>query len=668
MRKWMIVTVVLLLIGVRTTPAHADGSLPHVEPSDCPIEVPQGDLEIECGKLVAPENYADLDGNLVKLPYIIIRTENAGGDQTPMLFTEGGPGGTSLEQVWGFYESEYVQDRDVIIFEQRGNHHAEPALACDFDEIYDREMGYSPCKEKFEAAGIDLTQYHTAVLAEDIESLRTALGYEQWNLFGTSYSTRLMQVLMDRHPEGIRSAILQAVNPLHETRHERDPEHSYRALQVMFEDCAADPDCEAAYPELEARFFALVAELNETPIKIEFKNPEDGLPSTFEVTGYTLIDWMVGRAFYGPTIPPFTTAYWPLFIDHLSSGKTDVLEPWALNEIKSDLFSPGFIAYGLYFTVNCQDDSSIVTLEQIEAQAAAYPEMDGYVRHYVEWEICQLWDLPPAPPLSDEPISSDIPTLVLSGRYDPITPPHWAQEVAENLENAFYVEFPSKGHSLDSGTTCAEEIKSSFLNDPWREPDTACLADEPRPTFVLTSEIVPEEGFATSLADIDFGVPDRGNPFFEALTGASLAVFVLEILVFIVLSFIVLFSPSRRKAKVLELGYLPHLAAGTAALLSITMVILLSLINQSEVVTAKTLRMFGYYMATPLVNSLGAVVIAQIICGMALIFLIIRAWMNQESTVLNRSALTLVALAVVTFWPFFFRWDLVNLLFFRLTG
>jgi pimeloyl-ACP methyl ester carboxylesterase len=477
-----------------------------------------------------------------------------------------------------------------------------------------------------------------------------------------------MQVLMARHPEGIRSAILQSVNPLHETRHERDPEHSYRALQVMFGDCAADPDCAAAYPELEERFFSLVAEMNETPIDLEFENSEEGFPSTYEVKGYTLIDWMVGRAFYGPAIPPFTTAYWPLFIDHLSNGKTDVLEPWTKNEIKNDLFSPGFIAYGLYFAVNCQDDSDSVTLEDIEAQAAAYPEMDGYVRHFVEWEICQLWDLPSAPPLSDEPISSDIPTLVLSGRYDPITPPHWAKEVAENLENAYYVEFPSKGHNLDSGTACAEEIKSSFLNDPQREPDTACLADEPRPTFVLTNEIVPEEGFSTSLEDINFGVPEQGNLLYEALTGSSLVVFVLEVLAFIVLSFIVLFSRSGRKEKVRQLGYLSHAAAGAAATLSIATVILLSLINQSEIVTSKTLRMFGYYMATSLVNALGAVVIAQIICGAVLIVLIVRACVNKESTVFNRSALTLVALAVVIFWPFYFRWDLVNLLFFRLTS
>ncbi|MGD2027384.1 MAG: hypothetical protein PVI99_06165, partial [Anaerolineales bacterium] len=109
-------------------------------------------------------------------------------------------------------------------------------------------------------------------------------------------------------------------------------------------------------------------------------------------------------------------------------------------------------------------------------------------------------------------------------------------------------------------------------------------------------------------------------------------------------------------------------AAGAAATLSIATVILLSLINQSEIVTSKTLRMFGYYMATSLVNALGAVVIAQIICGAVLIVLIVRACVNKESTVFNRSALTLVALAVVIFWPFYFRWDLVNLLFFRLTG
>jgi pimeloyl-ACP methyl ester carboxylesterase len=225
-----------------------------VESADCVIEVPS-DADLECGVLVAPENYAVPEGRQVRMPYIILHSPSPASGQTPVMFTEGGPGGTSLQSVWGFKNSVLLKDRDVIIFEQRGNLFADPALACTMDELFNEEDGTSPCYEKLNAMGIDFTQYTTAVLAEDIESLRLALGIEQWDLLGTSYSTRLVQVLMDKYPEGIRAAILQAANPLHDTRHQHDPEHSYLVLQVMFEDCSADPDCASAYPDLESQFF-----------------------------------------------------------------------------------------------------------------------------------------------------------------------------------------------------------------------------------------------------------------------------------------------------------------------------------------------------------------------------------------------------------------------------
>ncbi|MEJ2758960.1 MAG: hypothetical protein P8046_10815, partial [Anaerolineales bacterium] len=91
--------------------------MPYVEPVDCPIEVP-GNAEIDCGVLVTPENYAKPGGAVVRLPYIYINSTSPNPASTPMLFTEGGPGYSSLRQVWGFPSSQYITERDVIIFEQ----------------------------------------------------------------------------------------------------------------------------------------------------------------------------------------------------------------------------------------------------------------------------------------------------------------------------------------------------------------------------------------------------------------------------------------------------------------------------------------------------------------------------------------------------------------------
>ena len=68
------------------------------------------------------------------------------------------------------------------------------------------------CADELRAVA-DLDAYHTAAIAADVEDLRRALGYEELNLWGTSYGTWVALAAMRDHPEGIRSVILDAPLP-----------------------------------------------------------------------------------------------------------------------------------------------------------------------------------------------------------------------------------------------------------------------------------------------------------------------------------------------------------------------------------------------------------------------------------------------------------------------
>jgi len=74
-------------------------------------------------------------------------------------------------------------------------------------------------------------------------------------------------------------------------------------------------------------------------------------------------------------------------------------------------------------------------------------------------------------------VSSDIPALVLSGEFDPITPPSWGQLVAENLENSFFYTLPTVGHGVVRSDACALQIAVDFVNDPTTASDAACITD-----------------------------------------------------------------------------------------------------------------------------------------------------------------------------------------------
>jgi pimeloyl-ACP methyl ester carboxylesterase len=471
-------------------PTSAQDELPRFEPAVCPIEVP-ADPPVDCGYLVVPENYDEPGQGAIRLPVLIVRSRSAFPAPDPLLYTGGGPGSSSLATVWYFAESPYIEDRDVIIFEQRGNLYAQPSLVCEITSQPEATQGQTPCLDHLRQQGIDLADYTTANIVEDLHALRQVLDYEEWNLEGISYSTQLMLLTMDRHPQGIRSVILQSVSPPWENGYAHDPEHAVRALNVMFDDCAADPLCAQAYPELEKHFYEVLSRLNAKPVPVDYVAGRNGEHNIVTVTGHTLLGWMVTDAFYGPARPPHQTAYLPMLIEQVWQGNTEVLHGWARDSVEH--LQDASWSWGLFLAVNCQGPAAATTAKELQAQAAAYPRLEGYLRHSRELELCRLWDLPTAPPLADGPVHSDIPTLVLAGSYDPITPPEWSRSAAASLPNSYYYEFPSAGHAVNIDNPCPEQLRNRFLHDPASAPDASCFDATPNARFVLPEEtlIVP---------------------------------------------------------------------------------------------------------------------------------------------------------------------------------
>jgi pimeloyl-ACP methyl ester carboxylesterase len=498
MKKLLFVLILLLAIFITASETQAQGTVPRYERSECPIEVP-GDASIECGIFTTLEDYDSPNRNTIRTSVIIIHSQNGNPSKEAMLFTEGGPGYSSLPSVWWLAGSGFADHRDIVILEQRGNKYAEPSLECDFSVWWNEVEGRTPCLEGLRQRGIVLEHYTAAYIAADINALKQTLDYENWLLYGTSYSTRLMQLVMAHYPEKVRAVILQSISPITDTRYLHDSEHAARVLQIMFDDCAADSACAETYPNLENRFWALVQKLNNNPVELEMKFPGTSEHFTQEVTGYSLISWMVEGTFYHPAYPAFETAYMPLLIDELSRGNTDLLYPWANYSISK--WGDDNFNWGLYLVINCQDDAPSVTLDMVDALAAEYPELDGYVRHHEELEICAAWDLDPAPPLATEPVASDIPTLVLAGRYDPITSPEWSRTATVNLTNSVFVEFLASGHSVLTNNPCAMQITAAFLDNPDKKLDLSCVETAPRPRFVLSNEVI----IAPDIYEIHYG-------------------------------------------------------------------------------------------------------------------------------------------------------------------
>ena len=266
MKRVMILMLCVLACLVTPLPTgHARGrsqsgtvsnsAVPRFEPALCPLDVP-AEPSTDCGYLVVPEDHGQPGGAIVHLPVVLLHSPSATPAPDPILYTSGGPGFSSLASVWWLARSELLDEHDVIILEQRGNRYAEPSLVCDVSSWWEERADNTPCLDRVRGEGIDLRHYGTEAIVADVNALRQALDYAQWNLYGVSYSSKVMLLTMQRYPEGIRSAALVSVAPPGENIYEHDPEYVVRAIEVMAGDCAADPACAAAYPDLSRRLKA----------------------------------------------------------------------------------------------------------------------------------------------------------------------------------------------------------------------------------------------------------------------------------------------------------------------------------------------------------------------------------------------------------------------------
>jgi Tol biopolymer transport system component/pimeloyl-ACP methyl ester carboxylesterase len=457
---------------------------PLYEPADC--QFPESrDSEIECGYLTVPEDRNQPTGPEIRLHVAILKSTSPDPQPDPVVHLVGGPGGSLLDDVEPYLSrggDEILEKRDYVLFNQRGTHYAEPFLECPgrtelqwelagqgltLEEQNRREAVFLlDCQEDLLDQGINLSAYNSAENAADVNDLRIALGYEQINLYGISYGSRLALTMMRDHPEGIRSAILDGVLPPQANLNEEITLNAYRALNAVFEDCAADAACSQAYPDLEATFYQVVDELNTNPLSLQLSE------GTVVVDGYAFVEAFFRLLYSTDAIP-----WIPFLIEQASHGEYPEASIFAVPDRSTR-------GTGMHYSVWCREEVAFESREEALAFAADLPSVfsDLFADAY-DWAVCAAWEAGVADPIENEAVVSDIPTLVLSGRYDPVTPPAWGRMAAETLAHSFVYEFPNTAHGAIRSNRCALEIGLQFLDDPTVEPDASCRDELGSPTF-----------------------------------------------------------------------------------------------------------------------------------------------------------------------------------------
>jgi pimeloyl-ACP methyl ester carboxylesterase len=454
--------------------------------------VPQLELgpEFDCGYLTVPENRANPGGRKIRIAVARAKSASLDRKPDPIVWLTGGPGGSALADAAILGKGRVNSDRDVIFIDQRGTLHSDPRLSCpEIDAFQQEALGLAPadpttghkdvaavraCRDRLAQKGYDLSAYNTTENAADVGDLRVALGVKEWNVYGVSYGTLLAQHLMRDHPEGIRSVVLDSVAPTTVNLVQQFWPNAAQGFRALFDGCAAQPPCAKAYPSLASELTTAVSRLSSTPLTVEVPSPLSGQPARVVFDGYRLADLVVVASFR-----PDWVAALPALVHKIAMGDGARAAAALLSIV---LGPPDVFGYGLAFGVFCRESVAFTSREQTQmAGQQALPDFPAQVLGLVPqlariFDECATWNVGKADRSVFNPARSSVPTLIVAGSYDAVTPPAWGDLAAKTLPNSRVVRFPEAGHIAILTSSCGPVIMTAFLNQPRGGYDTSCLS------------------------------------------------------------------------------------------------------------------------------------------------------------------------------------------------
>lgn len=451
-----------------------------------PCGIEDGPPDTLCGRVRVFENRDTRAGRTIDLKIVVAPALRRDARPDPLFVFEGGPGGgaatLAVYRVPMFRR--FQRDRDIVLVDQRGTGASNP-LDCSPDPASrddvraldaDTTDRLRSCLARLDA---DPRLYTTAIAMDDIDEVRRELGYGTINLWGGSYGTRAALVYLARHDASVRSVVLDGVVPT-DMRHPlyaaRDGQ---RALDRLFDACAADRSCAARFPDLRGTMAALWARLAERP-GVVFTHPRTGVPERVTLTT-RLVSGLVFQALYAPE----TSSLLPRLLTDAAAGQYQGLLALAFSQ---DM-PKGAMSDGLFLSVICAEDRPRVGADDVARETDG--RFIGPELFEAQVKPCEFWPRGEVAAEYYAPVTSSRPVLIFSGDNDPVTPPAWGEAVARHLPHARHLVVPGAGHiTLTRG--CVPELVSRFLTEP--DPgrlDPGCLARLTRPPF-FTAYTGPE--------------------------------------------------------------------------------------------------------------------------------------------------------------------------------
>lgn len=439
----------------------------------------------QCGTLRVPEDRARPTGRQIDLRIALVPALARTPDPDPLFLLAGGPGQGATEAfgpLLGAFERLH-RSRDLVMVDQRGTGSSH-ALRCDLNDpsapLAERlktdalsEQTFRKCLAAYDA---DPRFYTTSIAMQDLDEVRKALGYDQIDLWGGSYGTRAALIYLREHGDRVRAAVLDGVAPGALKLPVTFAQDAQRSMDLLFQHCAAEKSCSAAFPNLQNDFTNLLAELSKHPARAHVQDPLTGAPADVSITRDAFAAGLRGILYQ----QDFASLA-PLIVAHAGQGD---FAPFIAATAGLDQGFAHTMSFGMMFSVICSEDLPGTTPEEIEQASKGTFLGPRLALDFLR--ICSFWPRGAVPENFRAPVQSQKPVLLLSGELDPATPPRWAEIARETLPNSLHLVVPGVGHGATAEGCVPQLIEKFIKNASVQGIDASCLQPLRRPPFFIS--------------------------------------------------------------------------------------------------------------------------------------------------------------------------------------
>ncbi|WP_425657999.1 alpha/beta fold hydrolase [Tenacibaculum ascidiaceicola] len=431
---------------------------------------------IEWGTFTVPENWDKPQDKKVKLAVAKLKNLDNNDNAESIVVVAGGPGGGAIEIIQWWIVHPLRKTHDIILVDARGTGFSEPRLCPElgnkflnilaknqnsFLDEQEKVADALECKKSLIEKGIDIDSYNSVSIAKDLHALKEYFKYSKWNVYGVSYGTYITQVYATMYPSDLKTLLLDSPISDINKYYTLNTSNYVSKLKKVFKACEDDPECNSEYPDLESVYRKTILELRKKPITVKVdKNIVPAGEFTYNEEDFKIA---IHQALYKKSLVEVL----PLLINQFYNRNEA-----ALSALVASFSGALSLDYGMYFCVTCNETVPRNSYKNYEQNVSSQKLLSEGVSFYKsDFAVCKEWNKGKNLILKEVDTlvqKINVPTLIFTGGFDPITPSKNGKELEGKIKNSQVVNAPSYGHA--SGLTGKGfDIAANFIKNPTKK-------------------------------------------------------------------------------------------------------------------------------------------------------------------------------------------------------